>query len=148
MYGHLNELQRPQDSIESPDKINCWRDRACWTPPRPGGRDVWSRGLVSNGQKTPGLDRVEKHRGPLKSTKSWSLLNLLPRHFFSNFYIVFEKVDRLSLPEGSGLVTNMSDAARELSPPSPHLPQCSGMRSIILHYVQILNDGVVYLKII
>lgn len=58
--------------------------------------------------------------------------------FFSNFYIVFEKVDRLSLPEGSGLVTNMSDAARELSPPSPHLPQCSGMRS---SHLEPIIDG-------
>lgn len=63
---------------------------------------------MSNCQKIPGLDRVEKYLGLLKSPESWSLLHLSPRwfFFFSNFHIVFERANHLSLPQEKGLVTN------------------------------------------
>lgn len=62
--------------------------------------------------------------------------------FFSNFHIVFERANHLSLPQEKGLVTNYvrcCQGAVSLHPPPPRpSSQCSGMRSF---HLEPIIDG-------
>lgn len=90
---------------------------------------------MGNGQKIPGLDRVEKYLSPLKRPQKLEAPQWITKTFFLKLLLLQASGPSL-FPEGNGLVTNYVRCCQRAvpTPPPNHHPSSSVFRDEIISF--------------